>query len=188
MNKKLFAILVALLLLVLTGCAVRERISIDTRDDSYIYGGADLFFYSDDHSTQKLRIVGETGAVNATGALSVTNWALFYGVALQPQLAQVVTASYGITPGNYSVLNLADDGGQATGTIALDTTVSIVSGTHVGQILLVFWLDADGVTLTIQDNGNMQGPSNADVVLGYQDSAMFFWDGTDWLCINVTDL
>ena len=132
--------------------------------------------------------IAAAGGITSTGPITVSNWGLFYGIVLQPQLAQVVTASYGITPGNYSVLNLADDGGQATGTIALDTTVSIVSGTHVGQFLLVFWLDADGATLTIQDNGNMQGPANADVVLGYQDSAMFFWDGTDWLCINVTDL
>ncbi len=134
--------------------------------------------------------IAAAGGISSTGLVSVTNWGLFYGVALQPAVTQVVTANYGITPTNYSVMYLADDGAQATGTIALDTTVSIVNGTYPGQLLLVFWMDADGATLTIQDGGNMQGPSNADVVLGYQDSALFMWDAlsSDWLCINVTDL
>jgi hypothetical protein len=348
MNKKLiFAVLVFLILAGLSGCAVRERIAINTPSDSYVWGGGDIVFYSDDHATQTARIIGESGGINATGVVTasggmvfggpisdnagsfrindnvlvtgtlqtsgqitatsqinalnglavtgnltvttlvsqttqviadgvsstgymtagvnfdlagnamstsgsfrindntlitgtlgvtgtiaggyqltvadnmtvtkngtvsqqmnvgnglvvaggitssgqvtVSNWGLFYGIVLQPAVAQVVTANYGITPGNYSLLYLADDGEQATGTIALDTTTSIVAGTYGGQLLIVYWMDAAGATLTIQDGGNMQGPANADVVLGYLDSAWFMWDvlTADWLCTNVTDL
>lgn len=128
--------------------------------------------------------------ISSTGAISVTNWGLFYGVALEPAYTQVVTAEYGITPTSYSVMYIQDDGGQATGTILLNAATSIVSGTIQGQMLLVFWMDADGATLTITDGGNVQGPGNANIVLGYLDSALFMWDNVtkDWLTLNVSDL
>ena len=44
---------------------VRERIGIDTREDTYFYNGADLYFYSDDHSTQTAKIDGGTGAIKS---------------------------------------------------------------------------------------------------------------------------
>lgn len=42
--------------------AVRERIGIDARDDSYVYNGADVRWYSDDHSTEVHRVDGAGGA------------------------------------------------------------------------------------------------------------------------------
>ena len=46
---------------------LRERISIDARDDAYLYNGADLYVYSDDHSTQKYHVDGATGNLDAEG-------------------------------------------------------------------------------------------------------------------------
>jgi len=53
--------------------AVRERIGIDSRVDSYFYNGADLTFYSDDHSTGTITMTGDTGAIEAT-TFTVTNF------------------------------------------------------------------------------------------------------------------
>ncbi len=53
--------------------AVRERIAIDTGEDSYIHSGADLTFYSDDHSTATITMTGDAGAIQAT-TLTVTNF------------------------------------------------------------------------------------------------------------------
>jgi hypothetical protein len=43
--------------------AVRERIAIDARSDSYFYNGADLIFYSDDHSTDTITLDGGEGSI-----------------------------------------------------------------------------------------------------------------------------
>lgn len=50
---------------------VRERISIDAREDVYLYNGADFYMYSNDHSTQKLHLDGATGNIDAEGTLDV---------------------------------------------------------------------------------------------------------------------
>ena len=296
--------------------AVRERIAIDTRNDSYMWGGADLIVYSDDHSTQKVRIIGESGSIDATGvitadagivmtgnlsdengsfrvndnalvtgtlgvssqinaaggvaatgnvtvstdlsvagnilsaaasvrindpviitggltvqgvvadngtsvriqdpvlitgslgvtaqvsadglastnaitssgSLSVTNWGRFYGLGFDSYSSQVVTASYGITPGNYSMIYLADDGGQATGTIDLDGTVSIVAGSRIGQILVIVWNDSAGAELEIDDASNVQIPDDKDLQCGYLEGAVFLWHGTDWVYLGGCEL
>jgi hypothetical protein len=56
----------------LVGIASRERIGIDSRDDCYLYNGADLKAYSDNHSTAKVYIMGDTGNVGVGGTLVVT--------------------------------------------------------------------------------------------------------------------
>lgn len=50
---------------------LREKISIDARDDAYLYNGADLYLYSDDHSTQKLHADGATGNIDSEGTLQL---------------------------------------------------------------------------------------------------------------------
>ena len=47
--------------------AVRERIAIDARSDSYFYNGADLIGYSDDHSTQTWSLDTSAGALQLDG-------------------------------------------------------------------------------------------------------------------------
>jgi len=56
----------------LVGIASRERIGIDSRDDCYLYNGADLKAYSDNHSTAKIYLMGDTGNVGIGGTLVVT--------------------------------------------------------------------------------------------------------------------
>lgn len=50
--------------------AVRERIAIDTAEDSYIYNGGDIKFYSDNHSTGTITLDGSAGTLDLTGALA----------------------------------------------------------------------------------------------------------------------
>lgn len=51
--------------------AIRERISIDARDDAYLYNGADLYVYSDDHDTQVFHVDGATGNTTIAGTANV---------------------------------------------------------------------------------------------------------------------
>lgn len=53
--------------------AVRERIAIDARADSYVYNGADIKFYSDDHSTLKAYIDGATGHISTSGHITASS-------------------------------------------------------------------------------------------------------------------
>lgn len=84
-NKRIFSaltILALLLAVLLPACgpakdgqidiASRERIGINSKDDCWIYNGADLILYSDDHSTEKIRLYGDSGNVTVAGALSLT--------------------------------------------------------------------------------------------------------------------
>lgn len=54
--------------------AIRERIAFDARDDSYLYQGADLYMYSDDHSSQVLHIDGATGNIDTEGTITASAW------------------------------------------------------------------------------------------------------------------
>lgn len=54
--------------------AIRERIAFDARDDSYLYQGADLYVYSDDHSSQVLHIDGATGNIDTEGTITASAW------------------------------------------------------------------------------------------------------------------
>lgn len=49
---------------------MRERIAIDSRFDSYLYNGADLYVYSDDHTTATFHVDGATGNTTVAGTLT----------------------------------------------------------------------------------------------------------------------
>lgn len=125
--------------------------------------------------------------ITATGSLTVTGWAQAYGWVMRPRVTLAITAGMGITPGNYSLIWLTDDGGQATGTVTLSASTSIVDGTHVGQVLVVIYKDADGATMTIKDNANTVLPGGTDLVLGLDDAAVFVFDGNDWYCVSYSN-
>lgn len=55
-----------------TEARLREKISIDARDSAYLYNGADLVVYSDDHTTAKFTVDGATGDTTIAGALAVS--------------------------------------------------------------------------------------------------------------------
>ncbi len=123
--------------------------------------------------------------ITVTGGLTATGWLRGYGVALQPATTLAITTNYGITPGNYSLILLTDDGGQASGTVTLDNSVSIVDGTYVGQLCLIVYVDTAGATMTVQDNANTL--LSGDLALGLGDSLLVVWNGTDWVQLGTSD-
>lgn len=131
--------------------------------------------------------IATTGNMTTTGNLSVTAWSLLSGLVGEISSVQAITANYGITPTDQLIVYISDDGGQATDTVTLSAATSIVDGAHVGQLLIVVYVDTHGATMTIKDNANVQLPSNADLALGLNDSAWFLWNGTDWICIAATN-
>lgn len=56
-----------------------ERIGIKTYEDSSFYSGADLYFYSDEWTTQKMHIAGATGNIDGEGTLNVAGATTFGG-------------------------------------------------------------------------------------------------------------
>src|SRR3972149_9099747 len=52
---------------------VRERISIDAGEDAYLYNGADVIVYSDNHTTEVARIDGATGAITSSAGITVSD-------------------------------------------------------------------------------------------------------------------
>lgn len=51
----------------------RERIAIDAGVDSYVYNGADMIFYSNDHSTSTASIAGDSGTVTGATVAATSN-------------------------------------------------------------------------------------------------------------------
>lgn len=179
--------------------SITASANVDVGVDLVMHGGNiwddadDVDFLDDVEISNKLTVdsqivaangIAAAGGITSTGAVSVTSWGLFYGVALQPAVTQIVTANYGITPTSYSVMYLADDGGQATNTIDLDASVGIVNGTKPQQLLIIVWNDSDGALLKIVDNSNVQFPADKYLTLAYLDAAIFMWHGTDWVYLG----
>ena len=78
------------------GTQARERIAIDSRYDSYNYNSADMYWYSDDHSTQKALIDGAAGNVDFEGTGNIAGALTLQSTA---SVASELTASNGITVG-----------------------------------------------------------------------------------------
>lgn len=131
--------------------------------------------------------IAASNNITVTGILSVPNWSMLKGYGLMPHATLALTTGYGITPTSNSLIYLADDGAQATGTVTLDATTSIVGGTYLGQLLTVIMTDADGATMTIKNGANVKLPGAGDLALGLNDSATFVWNGTDWITISSVD-
>lgn len=142
---------------------LRERIAIDAQDDSYIYNGADLIFFSNDHSTRKARIDGATGVF--TTAL---------GVAITPQTAISVTDASVITPtGSIQPLTSA---GNVTATLDLGLL-------NAGSVLILY--NNSNTTIAITDTGTIKLSSN--ISLDQYDSAQLYYDGTNVIQLGESD-
>jgi hypothetical protein len=126
-----------------------------------------------------------SGAISVASGLTVTSWSRFYGLALVPATTCVVTSGYSITPGNYSLVYLVDDGTRATGAITMSAVTSVISGTYQGQLLMVMCIDGDGALLTIPDNPNTA--LTGDVQLGISDTLTLMWNGYDWVELAACD-
>lgn len=112
-----------------TNEGIRERIGLNSRVDSWFYNGADLAFYSDDHSTQMLALYGDSGNIDAEGTLDVAG-AVTLGGALtlndSAEFTGTITANAATITGTLSAeqltstddLTVADDA-TITGTLTL---------------------------------------------------------------------
>jgi hypothetical protein len=98
--------------------AVRERISIDAGEDAYLHSGADLYVYSDDHSTQKVHIDGATGAIDMEGDLDIAgtaSWGCSTATITQNlTLTGTVTAQTGTITGTATLGDAAIGGGYGS--------------------------------------------------------------------------
>lgn len=192
--------LVAFLAAILGGCAQRERIAINAGKDCYIHSGADLVLYSDEWSTQTMRLYGDSGnidaegtldvagavlssagAVTVTDSLNVTGTADFDGVVIvgtfaraEKATAQSLSDDFSLVPtGTYQPVSASAAAGgviSTTGRTAGDLLVVINTGTN---------------TVTITDTGTMKLAGNA--ALGQYDSLMLIFDGTNWVEIARAD-
>ena len=131
--------------------AVRERIAIDARDDSYFHSGADVYVYSDDHSTQKLHIDG------ATGNLDVEGTGNFAGaVVLQDNLTIAGTASFGCTTATISN-DLALTGTLTAEDVVITDTLTMAAGD--------IDLDGDGFDVDITAGFSIDGDAASNVTV-----------------------
>lgn len=112
-----------------TNEGIRERIGLNSRVDSWFYNGADLLFFSDDHSTQKLYLYGDSGNIDSEGTLDVAG-AVTLGGALtlndSAELTGTLTANAAVITTSVSAADLAasddlvvGDDATITGTLTL---------------------------------------------------------------------
>jgi hypothetical protein len=170
MRKRRFTAALALALLVLglalvaVGCrdvehrAVRERIAIDARVDSYVYNGADIYWYSDNHSSQTAHIAGDTGNVDVEGTANIAG-----AVTLQDDLTIAGALDADSTTAFADTVTL-----EAGSTLVGSSTTT---GTH-GVVMAVSGSFTHAITET--ETSILSVPANANIV----DALLYI--ATDW--------
>lgn len=141
--------------------AIRERIAFDTRDDSYLYNGADLYVYSDDHATEKVHIDGATGNVTVAGT------ATFSGITTLSSTSITVTNGMTLTP-SVNVYRL-----NAAGAV----TITLAACTNDGQVLYLY--GEDNQTITVADS-NILTHDGAAWSIGQYDLVAAICIATKW--------
>ena len=157
--EKIFSILLAAILAILAvsgwvivptimeqpEARLRERISIDARDDAYLYNGADLYFYSDGHATQVAHIDGATGNITGEGTFQYGADDLYpVGFASSGQQAVYGTstitgtevAAHGLTTVTFALCTLGEVAETGAGDAA---AVSLAISSNV--VTLATWQD-----------------------------------------------
>jgi len=159
---------------------VRERVSIDAREDVYLYHGADLYVYSDNHSTQKFHVDGATGNTTIAGTLATTGGQTFSGLLNADGGIAVDTSAFTVADGtgNTVVSGTLTVSGTTTligalganGGIAVDTSAFTVADTS-GNTGIAGTLDVTGATTLV-------GALGANGGLAVDTSAFTVADGT----------
>ena len=176
---------------------LREKISIDARDDAYLYNAADFYIYSDDHATQKLLIDGATGNIDGEGTLDVAGAVTLSGAVggttlnasadvdvgtwlnLSARTAISLTAAGIITPtGTYQPLTSA-------AAVTTSTTLAVANGGETGDLLLLRNANASAAITIDGTGGNVE--CKANIALGAGDTLTLIWNGTDWNCQSSYD-
>ena len=155
--------------------AVRERIAIEASEDSYIKNGSDIIWYSDDKSTQKAAVYGQSGDGNFGGDVTAGGW-----ITISAQTAFSVVNALPITPtGTYMPLTSAT-------AVTCSTTTCIADGTPAGQLLLLENQNASSI-IGIDATGANVECGATDVTLGPTDMLLLVWNATDWICLSNRD-
>lgn len=129
---------------------VREKISIDARDDALLYNGASLIVYSDDHVTQKAKIFGSNGDINAAGVLTASSLvvggvaqsgAVRYGTATSVVTGTLIAHGLGVTPTSV-VVSAQGIFTQTVGILATNaTSFTVAFGTaQAGTVTTLNWM------------------------------------------------
>lgn len=142
--------------------AVRERISIDARDDAYLHSGADLYVYSDDHSTQKLHVDGATGAIDSESSLALA------GLLVPECATSAITGTQTLTPTASCYL--------LSGTQALTLTLG-----SVDTGALVTFVRTGNAALNLDSS-----IKTSDSDLDQYDAFSVVYDGSEWVQVGVS--
>jgi len=144
----IIALIVLAGFLVLSGCdkvepaSVRERIAINAKEDSWIRYGADILFYSDDRSTQKIQLEGAAGNIDAEGTLDVEG-ASDLDSTLNVEGAVMFQSTLGVTGATY-----ANAGAYVTGAISNTTFAQVGTFSRMGEQSVVVVTNAATFTPT----------------------------------------
>jgi hypothetical protein len=119
-------------------------------------------------------VADTTGAVTTASSASIGTW-----VKLGAQTAVVVTAGSIITPtGTFQPLT-------STGAQTCSTTTCIANGATAGDVLILRNANAsDAITI---DGTGANVECKTDKVLGAQDTLTLIWNGSDWVCLSLSD-
>ena len=166
MKRATYIVILALVLalIALAGChseetapvpiepkAVRERGAFDARDDSYVYNGADIRLYTDDHSTESGRldaaggwqVAAPTAIATATPALLVKN----------SGVSQIASFQDGTT----EIVGVRDGGGLVvTGPTAVATAQAALVVDSAGVSQIASFQDGSTEVLGIIDGGQVK--------------------------------
>jgi len=135
--------------------AVRERIAIDSSSDSYVYNGADIIGYSDDHTTKSF-VISEF-------------------VALAEGDVVVVTAAGTITPlGSFQPI---------TSATAITNSV-IADGALTGQLLILTNENASDAIAILESGSNLAAGGDITLDGGTDDAVMLLWTGDEWIKVS----
>lgn len=122
-----------------TEARVREKISIDARDDVLMYNGADLYVYSDDHSTRKFFVDGATGNLTTSGTINAITATTSISTPGSIAAAGTITSALGVSAPyitastNISTAALGIGLQTFTGTVHFGTATTVISGTAISH-------------------------------------------------------
>lgn len=152
-------------------------------DNLAVTGATDLQGALSD-STSDLSItdnVTVTGDVDVTANLVVSqSIGLHTWLWADPVVTLDITSTLSITPtGTYQPLTVDGVGAVTTG------NPSIVDGPYVGAMLIL--INEDDQDIIITDNQNTKSGGNITLTANNDDSVIYIWDGSDWICLAFHD-
>lgn len=120
-----------------------ERIGFLSMDDSAFRYGADLTFYSDDQSTQKLKMYGDSGNIDSEGTLDVAGAATFAGTVTVDSVPLSGPVTFGSASSVVSGTTIAHG-------LATTPTAVVVTPVYAGVLTnTVYVISTDSTSITL---------------------------------------